>query len=70
MATESLVLGEPYCDDDWPHGLRCGQCRHLFQEPERYIARPDAFLDDTLLTTICCLACFGLTSEPLSALPA
>jgi len=57
---ESLVVGEPYCDDDWPHGLRCGQCRHLFSESQRYIAQPDAFIEDALLTKIVCLACFGL----------
>ena len=57
---EALTAGEPYTDDDWPHGLTCGQCRHVFGENERYIAQPDAFIEDILLTKIVCLACFGL----------
>lgn len=56
----SLLAGEVYRDDDWPHGLRCGQCRHIFRESQRYIAQPDAFFEDALLTKIVCLACFGL----------
>lgn len=57
---QPLAIGEEYCDDDWPHGLSCSQCRHVFREPERYAKEPDAFLGDTLLTKIVCLACIGL----------
>ena len=60
---EALLAGEQYRDEDWPHGLACGQCRHLFREPERYIAQLDAFIEDALLRKIVCLACFGL-DEP------
>jgi hypothetical protein len=58
--TESLAIGVIYRDDDWPHGLSCSQCRRVFSEPERYVEQPDAFIDDTLLTRIVCLACAGL----------
>jgi hypothetical protein len=60
---DALMVGELYCDDDWPHGLACGQCRHVFRESERYIAQLDGFIEDTLLRKIVCLACFGL-DEP------
>jgi hypothetical protein len=57
MTTESLVAGEAYRDDDWPHGLMCSQCRHVFREPERYTKQLDGFIDDTPLTRIVCLGC-------------
>ena len=57
MSIESLVSGEVYRDDDWLHGLSCSQCRRVFREPERYSKRLDAFIDDTPLTRIVCLAC-------------
>lgn len=57
---EALVVGEAYRDANWPHGLRCGQCRRIFSEAERYVAQPDACVEDALLTKIVCLACFGL----------
>ena len=54
---ETLVSGIEYHDDDWPHGLRCGQCRRVLREPERYTERLDGFMDETPLLSIVCLAC-------------
>lgn len=53
----SLVSGEVYMEDDWPHGLSCGQCLHVFSEPERYSERLYAFLGDQPLVEILCLPC-------------
>ncbi len=53
----SLVAGEEYRAEDWPHGLSCGQCPHVFSEPERYSERLYAFIDDAPLVEIVCLGC-------------
>jgi len=54
---QSLVAGEPYTDDHWPHGLSCGQCRHVFTEPERFSGRVYAFAGDCPLVEIVCIPC-------------
>lgn len=56
-ASASLVSGEVYTEDDWPHGLSCGQCPHVFSEPERYSERLYAFLGDQPLVEVLCLPC-------------
>jgi hypothetical protein len=53
----SLVSGEVYMEDDWPHGLSCSQCPHVFSEPERYSERLYAFLGDQPLAEVLCLPC-------------
>jgi hypothetical protein len=60
---ESLPLGIEYRDDDWPHGLRCSQCRRVLREPERYTEKLDGFTNDTPLISIVCLACAFLLQE-------
>jgi hypothetical protein len=62
---QSLVAGEVYTDDHWPHGLSCGQCRHVFGEPERYSERLSAFLGDQPMLEIVCVPC--ATAGPRSA---
>lgn len=62
----SLVDGLIYRDDDWPHGLRCGQCRREFREPDRFSERLDGFAEDVPLLQLVCLSC--ATSEEPSAL--
>jgi hypothetical protein len=57
MPAESLVEGEIYRDEHWPHGLMCSQCRHVLREPERFTSQLDAFVEDTPLTRIVCLPC-------------
>jgi hypothetical protein len=54
---KSLVSGHLFRDEDWPHGLSCGQCRHLFREGERYSERLYAFVGDAPLAEIVCLDC-------------
>lgn len=56
-ASASLVSGEVYMEDDWPHGLSCSQCLHVFSEPERYSERLYAFLGDQPLVEVLCLPC-------------
>jgi hypothetical protein len=58
---ESLLAGIEYRDDDWPHGLRCGQCRRRIREPERYSEQLDAFVDDAPVVVIVCLGCATAT---------
>jgi hypothetical protein len=64
---ESLLAGEVYVEEDWPHGLSCGQCFHVFHEPERYSERLYAFSGDAPLGQIVCLECATTRgqSEPL-----
>jgi hypothetical protein len=63
MPVEGSVLGTAYREDDWPHGLSCGQCPHVFSEPERYSERLYAFVDDVPLVKIVCLDC-ATSGEP------
>ena len=54
---ECLVMGEVYREDDWPHGLSCGQCPHVFSEGDRYSEALDAFVDEFPLVRVVCLGC-------------
>jgi hypothetical protein len=65
-STQSLVSGEVYVEQHWPHGLACGQCLHVFNEPERYSERLYAFSGDQPLVEIVCLDCAMTTEEPPS----
>lgn len=56
-ASASLVSGEVYMEDDWPHGLSCSQCPHVFSAPERYSERLYAFLGDQPLVEVLCIPC-------------
>ncbi len=55
--TASLVEGEPYVAEHWPHGLSCSQCHHIFREPERFSERLYAFSGDRPLVEIICVEC-------------
>jgi len=63
----SLVAGEEYVEEDWPHGLSCSQCPHVFSEPERYSERLYAFVGDAPLVEVLCLSC--ATSFPSRSSP-
>lgn len=68
--SESLVSGEVYCDEEWPHGLSCGHCPHVFREGEPYSERLYAF-DELPLVVILCVGCAttperSLPPEPLA----
>lgn len=53
-----MKLGLPYVAAEWPFGLRCSSCDHLFREGERYAVMPYAFAGDGyLLTTAACVTC-------------
>jgi len=58
MSQPDLLSGIEYHDDDWPHGLACGQCRRVFTEPDRYSEQLDGATEDgALLVRIICLGC-------------
>lgn len=59
----TLLAGEAYRDEDWPHGLTCGQCPHVFSEGDRYSERLYAFSGDTPLVEIVCLDCATTTPQ-------
>jgi hypothetical protein len=50
-------LGLPYISSEFPHGLRCEKCDHLFQEGERYSVELQAFVDETPLAGCLCVTC-------------
>lgn len=48
---------EVYHAEDWPHGLRCGECSGLFVEGQPISKRLDAFQEDVPIVTIVCVPC-------------
>jgi hypothetical protein len=52
-----MELGVPYHEEDWPHGLRCGECRHLFCEGERYSQRLFGFQEEVPVSVVVCVEC-------------
>lgn len=57
MSTATPDLGITYVDSEWPHGMRCTVCRHLFRDGESFTTTLYAFVDDTPLTEVRCLGC-------------
>ena len=51
------ALGIRFVESDWPHGLRCSECRHPFREGERFTTRLDAFSEDVPVTQVVCVSC-------------
>jgi hypothetical protein len=56
-------LGIPYVEDEWPHGLMCEDCPHVFREGDRYSERLYAFAVDAPIVEIVCLPC-ATAGEP------
>jgi hypothetical protein len=53
-----VKLGLPYYSAEWPHGLRCTYCDHLFRDGERYaVALYACAADGYPLTTASCINC-------------
>jgi hypothetical protein len=46
-----------YRAHDWPHGLRCGECSHLFTDGERIVDQLNCLIDDIPCTTPVCEPC-------------
>lgn len=67
-ATEEL--GIVYRQDDWPHGLSCMDCPHVFDEGDRYTERLYAFVEDVPMVEIVCLRCATAARPERSDLPA
>lgn len=57
MSIYTPELGIPYVAAEWPHGLMCSECPHVFGEGESFTTTLYAFVDETPLTKIVCLAC-------------
>ena len=55
--SEALLSGIEYKDEEWPHGLRCGECHRLIQEPERYSEQLDGFIGEYPVCRILCVPC-------------
>jgi hypothetical protein len=51
-ATGLLVHSE-----DWPHGLRCGDCCRLLGDGDRYAERLTGMVGDVPAMMIVCIAC-------------
>jgi hypothetical protein len=43
--------------EDWPHGLRCARCSHLFVENENYHKQLHAMYGMTPISLIVCADC-------------
>jgi hypothetical protein len=52
-----MELGVEYRHEEWPHGLMCGHCPHVFRDGERYLSQLYAFVEDAPLVEIVCLDC-------------
>lgn len=43
--------------EDWPHGLRCGECSCLLEDGDRYAERLTGMVDDAPAVMIVCRPC-------------
>lgn len=50
-------LGVVVREEDWPHGLRCAECKSLLGEGDRYSERLEKFMGDVPIVLIVCLSC-------------
>lgn len=50
-------LGLPFRASEWPHGLMCAKCPHVFREGERFTTPLYAFADDVPMSLVVCLDC-------------
>ncbi len=62
-------FGIEYVEDEWPHGLMCAKCPHVFREGERYTTHLYAFSGDVPMALVTCLACATDATRTGSALP-
>lgn len=60
--TEPQPAGLLVRDEDWPHGLRCGECSRLLEDGDRYAERLMEMVGDTPLLKIVCIPCDEGTS--------
>lgn len=44
-------------DEDWPHGLRCGECCRLLKDGDRYAEIWTGMVEDTPAEMIVCHPC-------------
>ena len=43
--------------EDWPYGLRCGECHRLLKDGDRYAKRWDGMVGDIPAVMIVCDPC-------------
>ena len=51
------ALTSIYRNVEWPHGLMCADCPHVFREGERYAKRLYAFADGIPVVWVLCEPC-------------
>ena len=54
---DTAELGLAYQNEEWPHGLMCAECPHVFREGERFTTLLYAFSDDVPMALVLCLDC-------------
>jgi hypothetical protein len=63
------TLGLPYVEEEWPHGLSCAECPHVFREGERFTTLLYAFSDDVPMSLVVCLDCATGRSRERESVP-
>lgn len=53
----STALGINFIASDWPEGLVCPGCRHVFADGDRFTEVLDGFIGDVPACQVMCLAC-------------
>jgi hypothetical protein len=46
-------------EKEWPHGVRCMDCRTQLTQGDPYIERMEGFVEETPTTEVVCLTCGG-----------
>jgi hypothetical protein len=56
------VVSQPVRAEDWPHGLRCGDCSRLLSDGDHYAERWTGMVGEVPAVLIVCVACAGLAA--------
>ena len=51
------LLGVPYVDEQWPHGLRCAECHRLITAGDRYSEKPVSIAGTIPVVRVVCVVC-------------
>jgi hypothetical protein len=50
--------------EDWPYGLRCGECHREMTDGENYSRRLSGFVEDAPVSVVVCVPCaLGLAAN-------
>ena len=50
-------VGPTYRDEEWEHGLRCGECHELFRDGQPYAEQFAGLIEDVPVVTPVCVPC-------------